>query len=269
MLKFMTSGVVVFGLAALLAGSAHGQVKVTHRPAGGDFTGVYKKRPGSVQQPNFDVLGLLKVQSFYSYRAKSLRATITSNSIKPIKANYSILIWDGKHWKRIRSGLVNVPAKRSARVVVAIDRSTSTRYFKIELRNSEFRINLTRRCKVAGVKPTTYLVRYSTNGWVLVRDDKEGKDPNHLIGEPATAAAKTLRTYGFKTRLVINKNEIPFFESYRITLFVKTPQRIERTFNTKQEADDFTSALRRLVKPLHPGANGSPLTHLTVLVFKQ
>jgi hypothetical protein len=227
------------------------KVDVTPRPTG-DFTGVVQKRPDSVQQPNFDVLGLLRIESFGLSRRPTpftIRGVITSKSIRPIVASYKFSQWSGRVWVPFKTGTVRIPSKKTTSVMAIAASSTKSQWYKLDVTATNFRIRLSKTLKVAATKKNTYVVRYGTNGntnpgnWVMA-----GVYFNVNAQQNAARLAKSLQAFGFITQRR-SKNTLSLLsgQTFRVAVYIRTTQSLERTFPTREKAVAFYNALRKAV----------------------
>jgi hypothetical protein len=246
--------------------------EVTPLPKGNDKLTAVKNNRGEMVLPQYDVLAGLRITRFDASNNGArinIMGVVSNVALQPLPFSYKFSKWSGASWTNIEQGrTVTIQAKTSTTLTAQMPATKEALRLKLEINggNNEYRV---KEFKLAA-RPTQFVVRYSTNGWLLIRDDTDdGGDKDKLLGEATTSVEKTVKSYGIETQMHMTKTQILFSFSARFMLYARALKPLERSFDTEREANEFASSLRSLMRNLQPGTNGAPNTFLTVQISER
>jgi hypothetical protein len=233
-------------------------VDIQQRPKDGLPIDAFSKKndTGILTEPRYDVLGLVKIESFGPTRrpASSLRGVIVSKLFKPVEATYKISKWNGSAWKQYSRGNVTIPANGSTSVSTRVRFTTDAMFFKLEVSAPSSRISLSKQYRKAATPKPKFVVRYGTSGnrteghWVMAGVWSTDNTPIDKVQLNSHRLEKQMQGFGFEVQRR-TKHDLHFFDgqTYRIAIYIRTSEMLEREFDTREEAVAFHDSLRAAI----------------------
>ena len=201
----------------------------------------------------FVLLGGLEIKSFGAHRDGNkivLNGVVSNTSLKALDFSFKIWKWTGASWTLIQdAGSRRIASKESMNVPLQLPATNDGLSFKLQVHGGNHQ-SLFKQCKLAA-RLVNFVVRYGTNGdWVLVReyhnDLSDGFDASIL-------ARDQLKPLGLETQIRKKKTTgiDTWFSSGSSTytaISVRTAVQLERTFEDRNEAEQFRQTLISQVK---------------------
>ncbi|MEX2114280.1 MAG: hypothetical protein WD845_13895 [Pirellulales bacterium] len=247
MKKSVASIAAVVLLSALPTGPVRGQVirRPPIRPSD-----VVAPPEGVTKRPKKEILGTLDIKRFDAKRDS--QGINISGEIRNTQATgvdsvvtWSILRQNGNGWTKINSGTATVKGYSTHPVTMTLPASNDALRLRFDVSSSKPSKYTAKEFNLAA-RDVKFVILYRTGGWVLIRDDREGMDPNKLIGEEASKVREALNSLGFKTEMRITKPGL-IGNTNRTMLYARAENEIERSFDSRSEADEFARSLKSLV----------------------
>ncbi len=195
------------------------------------------------------------VSSFSAKRESGrivIPAFLSTAMDQPTNVRYTIARRVGGRWKQLAGGAVTIPAGQPLDVSTAMAPTNDFVELRIDVMaagaNTYSAPEASKTYKLKALK-VSFVLAYATNAdeWVLAYMRKGEVDTNQLQGAAAKKRAEELAAYGFQGKVSIKTSKGLTSDTEEVKLWVRTPGTLTRTFDTAEEALEYSRTMKSLI----------------------